>query len=336
MKEALFYEKLEGEKVRCNLCPRHCILSDGQKGFCGVRRNEKGKLYSLVYGRLCSMNIDPIEKKPLFHFAPGSRSLSIATVGCNLKCKFCQNWEISMSKEIFGENVEPEEVVEAAKNYNAEGIAYTYVEPTIFYEFALDTMKLAKKAGLYNIWVSNGYTEIEPIRKMAKYLDAINVDLKGDKKFYNTLCYVADETPIKKALLEYKKHGIWIEVTTLLIPGYNDKKEQIEQIVNWVKENLGDSTPLHFSRFFPHYKLMDVPSTPLETLEKAFEIAKNKGMKYVYVGNVLGHDRESTFCPKCGSLVIKRVGFEIVSFNKKCPKCDETIPIKGEKWVRKF
>lgn len=286
MKEADFYKKLDKKKVQCVLCPRKCVISEEKTGFCGVRKNLGGTLRSLVYGKPCAVNIDPIEKKPLYHFRPGTVCLSLGTVGCNLDCSFCQNWDISHPKTIFGESLPPEGVIEMCKQHNLPGIAYTYNEPTIWIEFALDTMKLAKKEGLYNVWVSNGYTNPEPIKELSKYLDAINVDLKGDVKFYKKLCGIPDEEPVKKALLIYKKAGVHIEVTNLLIPGFNDKPEQMERLVLWVAENLGKGTPLHFSRFFPHFRMRETPITPMETLKKAEEIAKKHGIKHVHLGNV--------------------------------------------------
>jgi pyruvate formate lyase activating enzyme len=327
MKEALFYEKLANKKVHCHLCPRNCIILDGKTGFCRVRQNRNGILYSLVYDKLCSMNIDPIEKKPLFHFYPGSLCLSVSTVGCNLNCSFCQNWEISHPDQIFGDDISPERIVETAKENNVPGIAYTYTEPTIFFELAYDTMKLARKEGLYNVWVSNGYINPEPAKKAAKYMDAINVDLKGDVKFYQKLCSVPNEEPMKKALKIYKEEGVWIEITNLIIPGFNDKQEQIKKLVSWVKNNLGTDTPLHFSRFYPQYKMLDVKPTPVETLEKAVDIAKKAGMHYAYLGNVLDNRWESTYCWKCGDVLIKRSGYDILSFKGKCKKCN--IKISG-------
>jgi pyruvate formate lyase activating enzyme len=286
MKEAGFYEKLDKNKVRCLLCPRKCTIAEGRTGFCGVRKNTEGKLYSLVYGKPCAVNIDPIEKKPFYHFRPGTSCLSLGTVGCNLDCSFCQNWDISHSKKISGEDLTPEKAVELCRRYGLPGIAYTYNEPTIWIEYAIDTMKLARRAKLYNVWVSNGYTNPEPAKEVSRYLDAINVDMKGDTPFYKELCGIPDEEPVKKALLVYKKAGVHIEVTNLVIPGYNDKPEQMEKLVTWVSSNLGKGTPLHFSRFFPHFRMRETPVTPIETLKKAEEIAREKGMKHVHLGNV--------------------------------------------------
>jgi len=339
MKEALFYEKLgAGRKrgVRCRLCPHSCFIADGNTGICGARRNEKGKLYSLVYGRLCSTNIDPIEKKPLFHFAPGTRCLSICTIGCNLTCSFCQNSGISHPQGggVFGEEIEPERIVELAKHQELPGIAYTYTEPTIAWEFYFEVMKLARKSGLYNVWVSNGYTSPEPARKIAKYMDAINVDLKGDAKFYRKLCGVTDEKPIHESLRIYRKADVCIEITNLVIPGFNDKPDQTRKLVEWVKDNLGRETPLHISRFHPHYMMASTEPTPVSTLEKAADIAKRAGLRYVYIGNVPGHEYENTLCPKCGTLVIRRSDFSLSGFSDTCGNCKLVVPIAGRRWMK--
>lgn len=336
MKQALFWKPLKGGKVKCELCPRFCQVSKGKAGWCGVRQNQKGKLYSLVYGRACSISADPIEKKPLFHFAPGTKCLSIATVGCNLSCSHCQNWQVSHPPkgEVFGEELSPEDVVSRAKKEGLPGIAYTYTEPTVFFEYALDIMKLARKAGLYNIWVSNGYINPEPLKKAVRYLDAVNVDLKGDREFYKKVCAVPNNTPILEAMKLFKNSGVFLEVTNLMIPRYNDKKMQIRELVNWVKKELGIETPLHFSRFCPSYKMEEVLLTPVKTLDTAWKIAKNAGMKYVYIGNVPGHFKEDTYCPECKELVIKRTGYQIESVKGKCPTCGEKIPLAGQGWMK--
>lgn len=335
MKEAMFYKKVTGKEVKCELCPRFCVILNGKRGFCGVRENREGKLYSLVYGLPVSVAVDPIEKKPLFHFAPGTKTLSLATVGCNLRCKFCQNFEISQEYgEIHGNEMLPEDIIELAKKYGVEGISYTYTEPTVFYEYALDIMKLARKEGLYNMWVSNGYTNPEPARTISKYLDAINVDLKGNDEFYRKMCGGLGIEPVQKSLKAYKENGVWIEVTNLIIPGFNDSEEEIAKLVDWVLRNLGKETPLHFSAFFPQYKVKDISPTPVSVLENAVRIAKERGMKWVYAGNVLGNKYESTYCFKCGIPLIKRVGFSVQSIEDKCPKCGEKIDLEGMKWVR--
>ncbi len=330
MKQAMFWER-KGESVVCRLCPRNCVIPEGRTGFCRVRKNEAGRLVSLVYGKAVALHQDPIEKKPLFHFAPGSECLSVATVGCNLDCDFCQNWDISHPEAITGEDISPEEVVESAVEKGLPGIAYTYTEPTIFFEYAYDIMKIAKGRGLYNVWVSNGYTSPEAVRKAGKYLDAINVDLKGDREFYRKICKVPDSSPVFEALREYKKVGVHIEVTTLLIPGYNDSEKDVRELCEWVKENLGRETPMHFSRFRPEFRMMHVPSTPVESLERALETARQCGMEWVYIGNVPGHENENTVCPDCGEVLIKRDGYSVRIMAEKC-RCGKTVPIKGRKW----
>ncbi len=333
MKEALFYEKTPGGKTDCNLCARRCKgISDGKTGFCGVRKNVKGTLHSLVYGKACSLAVDPIEKKPLFHFAPGTQCLSIATVGCNFRCMHCQNWEISQPKDIRGEGIEPEKIVETAKELGVEGIAYTYTEPTVFYEYAYDTMKLARKAGLYNVWVSNGYTAPEVIKHASRYLDAVNVDVKGNDEFYKKVCMAPGIQPVFDALLAYKKHKVFTEITTLVIPGYNDAEKDILKMVKWISDNLGLDVPLHFSAFYPQYRLTDVPATPVKTLEKCYDIARKAGMNWVYLGNVRT-GRESTVCPKCGQIIIERSGYNTVYYGDRCAKCGARVPVAGKKWM---
>ncbi len=336
MKEAMFYKKLKGKKTKCELCPWYCVRESGKTGYCGVRKNKNGKLFSLVYGLPVSIAIDPIEKKPLFHFAPGTKTLSLATVGCNLRCKFCQNFEISQEYgHVYGNEMLPEEVVELAKKYGVEGFSYTYTEPTVFFEYALDIMKLAKKEGFYNMWVSNGYTNPEPIRTLSKYLDAINVDMKGNDEFYKKMCGGIGISPVQKSLKAYKENGVWIEVTNLIIPTFNDSEEEISKLVEWVLRNLGKKTPLHFSAFFPQYKVTNISPTPVAALENAVKLAKEKGMKWVYAGNVFGNKYESTYCWKCNSLVIKRVGFSVENIEEKCPKCGESVDLKGMNWLKK-
>jgi pyruvate formate lyase activating enzyme len=336
MKEAMFYRKLATSKVGCELCPRFCVIAEGETGFCGVRRNVKGRLCSLVYGKAISIAIDPVEKKPLFHFAPATRCLSLATVGCNLRCSFCQNSSISQEYgEIQGEEMYPEEIIALAKQHGVEGIAYTYTEPTVFYEYALDIMKLAKNEGLYNVWVSNGYTNPEPIRTMARYLDAVNVDLKGDDEFYRKVCGGIGIKPVFDALKAYVKNGVWMEVTNLIIPGRNDAPAEIKKLSMWVAENLGESVPLHFSAFYPQYRLTSAKPTPAATLEKAVAIARKAGLRWVYAGNVLGNKYESTYCWKCGAKAIERMGFSVLSLEEKCPKCGTKIDLKGMEWSRK-
>ncbi len=334
--ETAIYEELESNTVRCGVCPRRCTIKEGQSGFCRVRQNRGGKLVSLVYGRAVSYGVDPIEKKPLFHFAPGSRAFSIATMGCNLRCDFCQNFRISQEwKDIEGEDLPPKEAIKKAKMHDCDGIAYTYTEPTVFLEYAHDTMKSSES--LYNVFVSNGYITEEAVDYVVPYLDAINVDLKGDADFYRRHCNVPDPEPIFDALKILSKRNILVEVTNLLIPGENDSEAHIRERVEWIMKNLGEDTPVHFSRFKPDYRMKNKKPTPISTLEKAIKIAENCGLNYVYSGNVPGHKSESTFCPNCGELVIKRHGFTVEEFKLKesmeCHNCSEKIFIEGERWI---
>ena len=337
MKEALLYKKLSGKTVQCNVCDHHCVIKNGERGICGTRENKNGKLYSLVYGKAVAENIDPIEKKPFFHFMPGSCALSIATAGCNFRCLYCQNADISQigkekpiknkGIELFGKNLSPEDIIKDTLNSGCPIIAYTYTEPTIFLEYALDTMELAHKNNLKNVWVSNGYMTKDTLDLIGPYLDAINVDLKGfTEKFYLEVCG-ARLAPVLENLKYIKKMGIWLEVTTLLIPGKNDSEKEIKQIAEFIKNELGAETPWHISRFFPTYKMSDIPPTNPKTIRKAVEIGKKAGLKYVYSGNVPGDDLENTYCPKCKEKMIEREGYFIKRYddNGKCSKCGANL-----------
>jgi len=330
MKQALHYQKLKNKLVNCNLCPTNCIIKPDNFGNCGARKNIDGILYSLTYAKPVSIAIDPIEKKPLYHFLPGTKALSIGTLGCNLHCLHCQNYDISQSKadEFQGKEVQPKEIVKAAISNNCSSIAYTYNEPTIFYEFVLETAKLAKKQGIKNTMVTNAYINKEPLKELYPLIDAANIDLKSlDENFYLKVCK-AKLKPILEAIKEIKKTETHIELTNLLIPGYNDKPKQIEKLVNWVKNNLGTTTPLHFSAFYPTYKLLDTPPTPPSTLLKAKEIAKKQGLKYIYLGNTNLPDSGTTHCPKCKKQLIERTQFQVIKNKIKdnsCPFCDEKI-----------
>ncbi len=327
--EALLYEHLKDNKVRCNLCKHNCIIEDGKRGICGVRENREGVLNTLVYGKLIAGHIDPIEKKPLFHFLPGSLSYSIATAGCNFKCLFCQNADISQMPLnykglIIGENFSPEDVVSAAVKGKCKSISYTYTEPTVFFEFARDTAILAREKGLKNIFVTNGYMSREALGMMRPFLDAANVDLKAyNKDFYRKMCGAKLEN-VKETLVDMKSCGIFVEVTTLLIPGLNDDKKEIEELAIFIADSLGPETPWHISRFHPTYKLENRPSTPLETLVSARKTGMKCGLKYVYTGNVPGEEGESTFCYNCGKMLIERIGFYVkinAVENGMCPHC---------------
>jgi len=323
LKEALFYQKLDHKTVQCQLCPRRCIIPNGRRGFCGIRENRDGTLYTLSYAKAVAIHIDPIEKKPLFHFLPSSTAFSLATAGCNLKCKFCQNWEISQAKpeEVEYNYIEPIELVKKVKASGCPTIAYTYTEPTIFYEYMLATAKLAKSAGIKNIMHSNGYINEEPLKALAKYLDAANIDLKGFSDDYYSKMTEGTLEPVLKSLKILKEEGVHLELTNLVLSGYNDDPDSIIKMCLWIKENLGPDTPLHFSRFFPMYKLMHLNPTPAETLEKARQIALDCGLKYVYIGNLAGHPAENTYCPKCKKILIERRGYFIVQNNIKDGKC---------------
>jgi len=329
MKEAMFYEKLKDKKVHCRLCAFNCVISDGEVGRCRVRKDIDGKLYSLVYDKVSTIVVNPIEKKPLYHFFPGSSCLSLSTVGCNWRCKFCCNWEISSAGEIEGEKKTPEEIVKMAIENGCQGLSFTFTEPTIFYELSYETAKIAHKKGLYNTWVSNGYTNKEPIRKIAPYLDAVTIDFKGsgEEKFLKEFSDVPSNKPIYEALKEYKKVGVHIEITDLIVPQIGDSMEELKKLVKWIRENLGEETPFHILKFFPTYLVRDLPMTPIETLEKAYEIAKSEGLKYVYLGNLEG-EKNNTYCPKCGKLLIVRAMMETLE-NKikkgKCPFCGKEI-----------
>ncbi|MEI8173285.1 MAG: AmmeMemoRadiSam system radical SAM enzyme [Deltaproteobacteria bacterium] len=333
MRQAMLYEKTDGNQVICSLCAHRCRIGPGDRGICGVRENREGILYSLVYGRVIAENVDPIEKKPLFHVLPGSKSFSIATVGCNFRCTFCQNHDISQAPRetgsIFGRESTPEEVVEKAAGTGSKTIAYTYTEPTIYFEFAHDTAKMALKKGLKNVFVTNGFMTEEAIEKMAPCLHAANVDLKAfTDDFYRKKCG-AGLQPVLDSLKKMKSLGIWVEVTTLLIPTLNDSDEELRQIAEFI-HSLGAETPWHISRFHPRHLIHDLPPTPVASIHRAAEIGKASGLKYVYSGNIPGDEGENTFCSRCKELLIKRYGFSIERINLKgthCPRCN--TPLDG-------
>lgn len=326
MKEAMFYRQLEGERVLCELCPHFCKLKENQIGICGVRKNISGKLYSLVYGKAITVHVDPIEKKPLFHVAPGSRSFSIATVGCNFHCKFCQNHDISQVENadavnLFNREIGAEQLVTMAKQNSCRSIAYTYTEPTIYFEYAYDAAKIAHEKGLLNVFVTNGYINPEPLQFIKEYLDAANVDLKSfNEKFYRKLVG-AKLAPVLDTLKLMKKLNIFVEVTTLVIPGENDSEPELTEIASFIKNELGPGTPWHISRFYPNYQLIDHPSTPVATLNRAREIGLEQGLRYVYLGNVPGSDAENTYCYNCGKLLIERYGYQIIQDNIEAGNC---------------
>lgn len=327
--EAHLYERKENLIVKCGLCHHRCSIKTGHRGICGVRENQAGTLISLVYGKLIARNIDPIEKKPLFHLSPGSRSYSIATVGCNFKCHFCQNADISQmpadqAGRIIGEPFPPEKIVAAALQAGCHSISYTYTEPTVFFEFAYDTARIAHNAGLRNVFVTNGYMSEEAIHKIHPYLDAANVDLKAyTEDFYKTYCG-AKLSAVKETLVLMKQLGIWVEVTTLLIPGLNTDPKELRALALFLADTLGPDTPWHISRFHPTYRLMDPDPTPIDLLRNARKIGLEAGLKFVYVGNVPGEKGENTVCAHCGENLIDRRGFRIEKNrirNGNCPTC---------------
>lgn len=331
MREALLYQKLAENKVQCHLCNHRCRIGEGQKGICGVRENREGTLYTLVYRQLISRNIDPIEKKPLFHFAPGSRSFSIATVGCNFHCDFCQNYEISQmprdEKQIWGEDVSPEQIVAMAKKANCRTISYTYTEPTIYFEYALDIARLASAEGLKNVFVTNGYMTEDALRMIHPHLHAANVDLKAfGEEFYQKRCGGRLEG-VLHSLRIMKALGVWVEITTLIIPGLNDTEEELRRLAEFIA-TLGRETPWHISRFHPMYKMLDRSPPSVRILDQARKIGLEAGLRYVYTGNVPGDPGEDTYCHQCGKLLIDRLGFQIQENRireKRCSHCGASI-----------
>lgn len=327
---ARYYSSLDSSTVKCSLCPHRCLLMNGMRGICRAREAEAGKLYSLVYGNPCSYHIDPVEKKPIYHVLPTTAAFSIATAGCNLRCKFCQNWTISQRRPEETDNISmpPDEVVRLALKNNCRSIAYTYTEPIIFYEYMIDTAKIAKQNGLINIMVTAGYINEEPLRELCKYIDVANVDLKAyDKRYLREVC--AEELePLLSALKIFKQEGVHVEITNLVIPTLNDNLKTIEKMAIWIRDNMGADVPLHFSRFTPRYKLKNLYLTPVSTLEKAREKAMGVGLKYVYIGNVPGHPAGHTYCPDCAELLIERIGYLVKQnniVNGKCKFCEYSI-----------
>ncbi len=332
MKEAMLWDAAEGKKVRCKLCNHRCLIPDGGRGFCLVRKNEGGKLYSLVYGKAVSWEVDPIEKKPFFHWFPGTKAFSFATVGCNFRCEGCQNWSISQAKEISGLELLPDEIVKMAGQLGAKGIAYTYTEPTIFFEYARDTAKLGHKEHLYSVFVTNGYMTPEAIKEMGP-IDASRIDLKFmDEKLYNTYCHIKGYEHVLESIKLLHKKG-HVEVINLVIPTLNDNDDAYRATAKFVAD-MDKDTPLHFIAFYPANKAMDIPRTTVQALERARKISMDEGLHYVYVGNIPGHPGENTYCPKCGEMVIGRYGFTITKYSvtkeHKCPKCGGKILIWDE------
>ncbi|MGD6809625.1 MAG: AmmeMemoRadiSam system radical SAM enzyme [Candidatus Bathyarchaeia archaeon] len=339
--EAMLYTRQENNKVKCCLCARRCLISDGSTGFCLVRKNQGGTLYTLNYGKAVSFGVDPIGKKPLSHFNPGALVASVAAAGCNFRCQFCDNWMISQDKDVAGNLLPPEEIVRLAKEADCQGISYTYTEPTIFMEYAYDTAKLAHQEGLFNTFVTNGYMTPEAVKTVSPYLDAVTVDFKAsaDPKFYKTVSAVPEVKPIFEALKELKLAGVHIEITNLIVPKMGDSMYRLKRLAKWINDYLGPDTPFHLLRFHPDYKMTTIPATPIDDLEHAYLIAKGEGLRFTYLGNVPGHVAENTYCPACREPVIRRNGFEITQWNltsdMHCKFCGNQLPIKGRYYPSK-
>ena len=328
---AMFWEEGPDKSVRCTLCPRHCTVKAGNRGYCDVRENRDGVYETLVYGALCSANVDPIEKKPLFHYLPGTEAFSVATAGCNIDCQFCQNWAISqkLPEEVDSREVAPDTLVAMCKDQKCPTIAYTYSEPTIFTEYMHDSAALARQVGIGSVMISNGYINEKPMRALGKQLSAVKIDFKAySEKFYRDVCF-GELKPVLATLVLLKELGIWFEMVNLVIPTLNDSPQEIEEMCKWVVKNLGPDVPLHFTRFHPTYRLTNLPRTPVSTVERCRDIALEAGIHYSYTGNVPTNPGENTFCHSCGEELISRLGFRIKGNrieNGKCPKCKTSIP----------
>jgi pyruvate formate lyase activating enzyme len=317
-------------KVQCTLCPHECQLAEYEVGLCRARMHREGKLWSLVYGKPCAVHVDPIEKKPLFHMLPGSGAYSVATAGCNLACRFCQNWEISQAKpeETRNGDLPPARVVEEAVRAGCRSVAYTYSEPTVFFEYMLDSSREARRRGLRNVWVTAGFINPDPLRELATVMDAANMDIKSMRdSYYRDVCG-ARLQPVLDAVALAVKLGVHVELTYLIVPTLNDGMDEVRELARWVKATVGPEIPLHFSRFFPMYRLQKLPPTPLATLEEAHAVAKGEGLHYVYTGNVPHDERSNTSCPRCGALLVERLGYVVRSMrvrDGKCPECGRGI-----------
>jgi pyruvate formate lyase activating enzyme len=330
VREAKFYEKLPYKKIKCKLCPRECVIDDKERGYCGVRENRSGTYFTLVHSRVVTAHIDPIEKKPFFHFLPGSEAFSIATAGCNVNCKMCQNWEISQVRpeQVRSTYVPPQQLADLARQYRCASIAYTYSEPVIFYEYMVDAAEAGHQAGVKSAVVTGGYIQTDPLKKLCPRVDAIKVDLKAYSEKYYREVVNGELKPVLEGLVTLRKQNMWTEIVYLVVPTLNDGEQEFKGLARWVKAELGPDVPLHFSRFHPEYLLKDLPPTPLETLERAKAIADAEGLHYVYLGNVPGHPAENTYCPKCRRIVVERVGYSVGGVhirNGKCKYCQQLI-----------
>ncbi len=329
--KALYFDSLPGKKVKCTLCPRECVVADRERGTCGVRENRDGVYYTLVHSNPCSLHNDPIEKKPLFHYKPGTKALSLATAGCNIECRFCQNWEISQFRpeQISTKRVTPEQVVYHAERLGSGSIAFTYSEPVVFYEYMRDICFAAKGTDVGRVMISNGYIKKKPLAELLPQMDAVKIDFKAfSESFYRDVCS-AKLKPVLDTLVQIKQEGTWLELVMLVIPTLNDDTKELEAMAKWVVKNLGPDVPIHFTRFHSMYKIKNLPPTPVRTLDKARKIAMNAGIHFAYAGNVPGHPSENTYCPKCKELLIKRDGYHIEENRikaSKCPKCKSQVP----------
>jgi pyruvate formate lyase activating enzyme len=331
IREARYYEKLQHKKIRCLLCPRECVIDDRERGYCGVRENRGGIYYTLVYARPCTYHVDPVEKKPLFHFHPGTMAFSIATAGCNVNCKMCQNWEISQVRpeQVRSIYMPPEKVADLATKYKCTSIAYTYSEPIIFYEYMMDSIIEGHKQNIKSVVITGGYIQQEPLKELCRYADAIKVDLKSYSEKYYKEIVNGELKPVLEGLITMKKMDVWTEIVYLVVPTLNDSDNEFKGLTRWIKQNLGENVPVHFTRFHPQYLLKNLPPTPLKSLERAKQIADSEGLNYVYIGNVPGHPAENTYCHKCKNIVVERLGYTIKNINIKkdrCTNCNTKIP----------
>jgi pyruvate formate lyase activating enzyme len=329
--EAKFYQKLENRKIKCKLCPRECTVGDKERGYCGVRENRGGIYYTLVHSRVCAAHVDPVEKKPLFHYLPGTVAFSLATAGCNVNCKFCQNWDISQARpeQIPAEYAPPQRIVELAKQYSCPTIAYTYSEPVVFSEFLMDVADAGHEAGIRSVVVSNGYMQEEALKAAYGKMDAVKIDLKAFTESYYSKVVTGQLKPVLDSLVTLRKMGKWTEIVYLVVPGMNDDEAEFRGLAQWIKTNLGTDVPLHFTQFHPEYLLKNLPITPVETLERAKAIADAEGLHYVYIGNVPGHPAQNTYCPQCRRMLVERVGFtasQMLIQKGGCPFCHHPIP----------
>lgn len=328
--EARYYEKLDHERVKCLLCPRKCVIDNLETGYCGVRVNWNGTYYTLVHSRPVSLHNDPIEKKPLFHFLPGTNAFSIATVGCNVNCRFCQNWEISQVRpeQVPGYNAPPAAIVGSAESYGSASIAYTYTEPVVFTEYMYDCAELGRLRGVRSVMITNGYIMKEPMEDLCGVLDAVKIDLKAFTQEFYTEMVAGELQPVLDTLVLLRRNNMWTEIVYLVIPGKNDAPDEIKLMAKWIMDELGSEVPVHFSRYYPQYLVKNIPPTPVSTLKRCHEICREAGLHYVYIGNVPGDPAESTYCPHCGKKVIKRRGYSILENNLhrgKCGSCGKEI-----------